>query len=245
MHVPGWSRSGISGLGLSLMSAQIKMTAAGVTTNTDHGPLRCRRPGMSPSSLPSTPLTPSPQLTFYGAYHSNRINVLVHVVCVPILLWSFRPTPRIHNTDPPPGHSRSWPRISPSPTSSPQSIIPLMIISVLTSTGPPYMPRSISPITLSWNPLLQCVNSPTSLTHSHLFTVTLHTTTDSFASVRDRLCPWLRSPRLGRWASRRFLDRSIPWPRPRRKARTRGSRQSNRRYAHHLIPPRSLHLFAL
>ena len=27
------------------------------------------------------------QLTFYGAYHSNRINVLIHIICVPILLW--------------------------------------------------------------------------------------------------------------------------------------------------------------
>ncbi|KAK2466449.1 hypothetical protein APHAL10511_002091 [Amanita phalloides] len=30
------------------------------------------------------------QLTFYGAYHSNRINVLIHVICVPILLWTFQ-----------------------------------------------------------------------------------------------------------------------------------------------------------
>ncbi|KAF8738138.1 hypothetical protein AX14_011726 [Amanita brunnescens Koide BX004] len=30
------------------------------------------------------------QLTFYGAYHSNRINVLIHIVCVPILLWTFQ-----------------------------------------------------------------------------------------------------------------------------------------------------------
>ncbi|TFK74396.1 DUF962-domain-containing protein [Pluteus cervinus] len=28
------------------------------------------------------------QLTFYGAYHSNKINVLIHIVCVPILLWT-------------------------------------------------------------------------------------------------------------------------------------------------------------
>ncbi|EKM80438.1 hypothetical protein AGABI1DRAFT_113620 [Agaricus bisporus var. burnettii JB137-S8] len=30
------------------------------------------------------------QLTFYGAYHSNRTNILVHVICVPILLWTFQ-----------------------------------------------------------------------------------------------------------------------------------------------------------
>jgi Protein of unknown function (DUF962) len=29
------------------------------------------------------------QLTFYGAYHSNRINVLIHIICVPILLWLY------------------------------------------------------------------------------------------------------------------------------------------------------------
>ncbi|KAH8106281.1 hypothetical protein BXZ70DRAFT_918993 [Cristinia sonorae] len=28
------------------------------------------------------------QLTFYGAYHSNPINVFIHVICVPIIQWS-------------------------------------------------------------------------------------------------------------------------------------------------------------
>ncbi|KAJ7047656.1 hypothetical protein C8F04DRAFT_1286241 [Mycena alexandri] len=27
------------------------------------------------------------QLTFYGAYHSNRINILIHIICVPLLIW--------------------------------------------------------------------------------------------------------------------------------------------------------------
>jgi len=30
------------------------------------------------------------QLTFYGAYHSNRTNILIHIICVPLLLWSFQ-----------------------------------------------------------------------------------------------------------------------------------------------------------
>jgi uncharacterized membrane protein YGL010W len=30
------------------------------------------------------------QLTFYGAYHSNKINVLIHVICVPLIVWSFQ-----------------------------------------------------------------------------------------------------------------------------------------------------------
>jgi len=30
------------------------------------------------------------QLTFYGAYHSNRTNVLIHIIFVPILLWTFQ-----------------------------------------------------------------------------------------------------------------------------------------------------------
>jgi len=30
------------------------------------------------------------QLTFYGAYHSNRINIFIHIICVPILLWTFQ-----------------------------------------------------------------------------------------------------------------------------------------------------------
>ncbi|KAJ4472195.1 hypothetical protein J3R30DRAFT_3709644 [Lentinula aciculospora] len=28
------------------------------------------------------------QLTFYGAYHNNKINVLIHVICVPLIMWS-------------------------------------------------------------------------------------------------------------------------------------------------------------
>ncbi|KAF8665822.1 hypothetical protein AX16_000265 [Volvariella volvacea WC 439] len=30
------------------------------------------------------------QLTFYGAYHSNKINVLIHIICVPLIHWSFQ-----------------------------------------------------------------------------------------------------------------------------------------------------------
>ncbi|KAF8268267.1 hypothetical protein EI94DRAFT_1771639 [Lactarius quietus] len=30
------------------------------------------------------------QLAFYGAYHSNTVNVLIHVVCVPLIMWSFQ-----------------------------------------------------------------------------------------------------------------------------------------------------------
>ncbi|KAF7331867.1 putative endoplasmic reticulum membrane protein C16E8.02 [Mycena kentingensis (nom. inval.)] len=28
------------------------------------------------------------QLTFYGAYHNNKINIAIHILCVPLLLWS-------------------------------------------------------------------------------------------------------------------------------------------------------------
>ncbi|KAI0254351.1 DUF962-domain-containing protein [Lactifluus subvellereus] len=28
------------------------------------------------------------QLAFYGAYHSNPINVAIHIVCVPLIMWS-------------------------------------------------------------------------------------------------------------------------------------------------------------
>ncbi|KAF4619744.1 hypothetical protein D9613_005385 [Agrocybe pediades] len=30
------------------------------------------------------------QLAFYGAYHSNKVNVLIHICCVPLILWSFQ-----------------------------------------------------------------------------------------------------------------------------------------------------------
>jgi len=28
------------------------------------------------------------QLTFYGAYHSNTTNIFVHILCVPMIMWS-------------------------------------------------------------------------------------------------------------------------------------------------------------
>ncbi|RIA80556.1 hypothetical protein C1645_717379 [Glomus cerebriforme] len=28
------------------------------------------------------------QLTFYGQYHRHKVNVLIHIVCVPLILWS-------------------------------------------------------------------------------------------------------------------------------------------------------------
>jgi len=31
------------------------------------------------------------QLTFYGAYHNNKYNILIHVLCVPWLLWYIPP----------------------------------------------------------------------------------------------------------------------------------------------------------
>ncbi|KAJ7688443.1 hypothetical protein B0H17DRAFT_1068755 [Mycena rosella] len=40
--------------------------------------------------MPSTLFDVQTQLTFYGAYHSNRVNILIHVLCVPLLLWSFQ-----------------------------------------------------------------------------------------------------------------------------------------------------------
>ncbi|KZT12904.1 DUF962-domain-containing protein [Laetiporus sulphureus 93-53] len=30
------------------------------------------------------------QLAFYGAYHNNPINIKIHQVCVPILIWTFQ-----------------------------------------------------------------------------------------------------------------------------------------------------------
>ncbi|KAF8887196.1 hypothetical protein BD779DRAFT_1672944 [Infundibulicybe gibba] len=30
------------------------------------------------------------QMMFYGAYHSNRINVIIHIICVLMLFWSFQ-----------------------------------------------------------------------------------------------------------------------------------------------------------
>ncbi|KAJ6599359.1 hypothetical protein DFH09DRAFT_1130839 [Mycena vulgaris] len=40
--------------------------------------------------MPSKVFDVQTQLTFYGAYHSNRINIIIHVICVPLLLWSFQ-----------------------------------------------------------------------------------------------------------------------------------------------------------
>ncbi|KAF8974663.1 hypothetical protein BDZ97DRAFT_1774772 [Flammula alnicola] len=30
------------------------------------------------------------QVAFYGAYHSNKVNVLIHILCVPMIVWSFQ-----------------------------------------------------------------------------------------------------------------------------------------------------------
>jgi len=30
------------------------------------------------------------QLTFYGAYHTNRVNILIHILCVPLIVWTFQ-----------------------------------------------------------------------------------------------------------------------------------------------------------
>ncbi|TFK56145.1 DUF962-domain-containing protein, partial [Heliocybe sulcata] len=29
------------------------------------------------------------KLTFYGAYHHNSVNVAIHMICVPLLFWTF------------------------------------------------------------------------------------------------------------------------------------------------------------
>ncbi|KAH8830650.1 hypothetical protein DL96DRAFT_961306 [Flagelloscypha sp. PMI_526] len=40
--------------------------------------------------MPSHIFNVEKQLTFYGAYHANHTNVLIHVVCVPIIIWTFQ-----------------------------------------------------------------------------------------------------------------------------------------------------------
>ncbi|KZP24617.1 DUF962-domain-containing protein [Athelia psychrophila] len=30
------------------------------------------------------------QFTFYGAYHTNPVNVAIHIVCVPLIIWSLQ-----------------------------------------------------------------------------------------------------------------------------------------------------------
>ncbi|KAJ6627540.1 hypothetical protein B0H10DRAFT_2161178 [Mycena sp. CBHHK59/15] len=37
--------------------------------------------------MPSQLFDIQTQLTFYGAYHTNRINIIIHCICVPLLLW--------------------------------------------------------------------------------------------------------------------------------------------------------------
>ncbi|OCH95983.1 DUF962-domain-containing protein [Obba rivulosa] len=45
-----------------------------------------------PSSAMSTSglLDVKKQFTFYGAYHTHPVNILIHVICVPIILWTFQ-----------------------------------------------------------------------------------------------------------------------------------------------------------
>ena len=62
--------------------------------NHHHGLLRCLQCRQASGSQPSDPafttLTPLFQLAFYGAYHSNSINIVIHVICVPMILWSIQ-----------------------------------------------------------------------------------------------------------------------------------------------------------
>ncbi|QRV87604.1 endoplasmic reticulum membrane protein [Ceratobasidium sp. AG-Ba] len=37
--------------------------------------------------MPSKLFDVNHQLAFYGAYHSNKINIAIHIICVPIILW--------------------------------------------------------------------------------------------------------------------------------------------------------------
>ncbi|KAF5393560.1 hypothetical protein D9757_000254 [Collybiopsis confluens] len=39
-------------------------------------------------SMPGSAFDVRTQLTFYGAYHSNKYNILIHVICVPLIMWS-------------------------------------------------------------------------------------------------------------------------------------------------------------
>jgi uncharacterized membrane protein YGL010W len=32
----------------------------------------------------------SSQLTFYASYHSNPVNIAIHMVCIPMILWWAR-----------------------------------------------------------------------------------------------------------------------------------------------------------
>ncbi|KIY45900.1 DUF962-domain-containing protein [Fistulina hepatica ATCC 64428] len=40
--------------------------------------------------MPSDLLNIDKQLAFYGAYHSNKVNVLIHMVFVPVLVWTWQ-----------------------------------------------------------------------------------------------------------------------------------------------------------
>ncbi|PAV20511.1 hypothetical protein PNOK_0313800 [Pyrrhoderma noxium] len=40
--------------------------------------------------MPAKLLDVVDQLVFYGAYHSNKVNVRIHMICVPILIWTFQ-----------------------------------------------------------------------------------------------------------------------------------------------------------
>ncbi|CAE6391707.1 unnamed protein product [Rhizoctonia solani] len=40
--------------------------------------------------MPSKLFDVDHQLAFYGAYHSNKVNIAIHIVCVPIIMWTFQ-----------------------------------------------------------------------------------------------------------------------------------------------------------
>lgn len=53
-----------------------------------------------------SPFNLKKQLAFYGAYHTNKVNVAIHVVCVPIIIWCVREAAlRVHVAHPLTCHS--------------------------------------------------------------------------------------------------------------------------------------------
>lgn len=48
-------------------------------------------------SLRETGMNPYLQLVFYGAYHTNKTNIAIHIVCVPLLIWCLLFIPSGHS----------------------------------------------------------------------------------------------------------------------------------------------------
>lgn len=120
-------------------------------------PLRHSQTGSCPLLTGTLSLT-FPQLVFYGAYHNNATNVLIHMIFVPVIVWQVPRPLRAPRKDRRPnnhaGRSKCSSTRCPCQAGCPTFRTTSTIISPFRSTPPPSTPRSTGCTTFRSSPSL-------------------------------------------------------------------------------------------